>query len=260
MNTHIELSLTETQKCDPSYSVVCKHDQHINCGSCRLNTLCLPISLHLDDIEKLNSIVQRSRPLHKGDHLYRANDEFYSVYAIRSGAVKAVTISENGDEQITGFYLPGEIVGLDGLSDNRYTNSVIALETASVCEIPFHKFEELSGKILNLQRHFLQLMSREITDDQRMISLLSKSSAEARIASLLISISSRNSLRHLSSSEFSLPMTRTEIGNFLGLRIETVSRVLGRLQKCKVVSINKKDVVINDMKNLHQIAKGMEDL
>ena len=259
MNTHIELSPIETKKCDTSYNVPCIHDKHISCGSCRLNTLCLPISLHLDDIEKLDGIVQRSKPLHKGDYLYRANDEFYSVFAIRSGAVKAVTISENGDEQITGFYLPGEIVGLDGLSDNKYTNSVLALETTAICEIPFHKFEELSGRILNLQRHFLQLMSREITDDQRLISLLSKSSAEARIASLLISISNRNSLRHLSSNEFSLPMTRTEIGNFLGLRIETVSRILARLQKSKVVSIDKKDVVINDMKNLHQIANGVEN-
>jgi CRP/FNR family transcriptional regulator len=255
---HIQLSPVENIA--PAIDIKCAHDKRITCGSCRLNTLCLPISLHVEDFDKLNNIVQRSKPLHKGDYLYRANDEFTSVFAIRSGAVKAVTISDNGDEQVTGFYLPGEIVGLDGLSDNKYTNSVLALETASICEIPFNRFEELSAKIPNLQRHFLQLMSREITEDQRIISLLSKSSAEARIASLLISISSRNSRRSLSASQFTLPMTRTDISNFLGLRIETVSRVFARLQRCNLISFDKKDVAVNDMNALQQIAKGTEDL
>lgn len=256
---NIQLSAVETESLGQSNTVRCTHDKRITCGGCRLNTLCLPISLHLDDIEKLSNIVQRSKPLHKGDYLYRANDEFHSIFAIRSGAVKAVTISDNGDEQITGFYLPGEIVGLDGLSDDRYTNSVLALETASICEIPFHSFEELSAKIPNLRRHFLQLMSREITEDQRIISLLSKSSAEARIASLLISISARNSRRNLSASEFVLPMTRTDISNFLGLRIETVSRLFARLQKSNVISVDKKDIFIKDMDTLRQVAKGTED-
>jgi CRP/FNR family transcriptional regulator len=257
---NIQLSPVETESHDQPGSVHCTHDKRITCGGCRLNTLCLPISLHLDDVDKLNSIVQRSKPLQRGDYLYRANSEFHSVFAIRSGAVKAVTLNDNGDEQITGFYLPGEIVGLDGLSDNKYTNSVLALETSSVCEIPFHRFEELSAKIPNLQRRFLQLMSREITEDQRIIGLLSKSNAEARIASLLISISSRNSRRNLSASEFALPMTRTDISNFLGLRIETVSRLFARLQKSEVISIDKKDVFIKDMNALQQIAKGTDDL
>ena len=239
--------------------ISCEHHQRINCGSCRLNTLCLPISLHLDDIDRSNNIIQRSKPLQKGDYLYRANSEFHSIFAIRSGAVKAVTINDNGDEQITGFYLPGEIVGLDGLSESRYTNSALALETSSVCEIPFNKFENLIHKIPNLQRHFLQIMSREITEDQRIISLLSKSSAEARVASLLLSISTRNSRRNLSANEFVLPMTRTDISNFLGLRIETVSRLFTRLAKSKVISTNKKNIIINDINLLQKITKGAED-
>lgn len=185
-------------------------------------------------------MLQRSKPLQKGDYLYRVNNDFHSVFVVRAGAVKAVTISDNGDEQVTGFYLPGEIVGLDGMSEDKYTNSVLALETSSICEIPFHRFEELSQKIPNLQSHFLQLMSREITEDQRMISLLSKSSAEARIASLLLSISSCNGRRNLSANQFVLPMTRTDISNFLGLRIETESRLFARLQKNNVITIDKK--------------------
>ena len=245
---------------DASKSILCAHHKRVTCGSCRLNSMCLPISLHLDDVDKLSNIIQRGRPLHKGDYLYRANSPFHSIFAIRSGSVKAVTISDNGDEQITGFYLPGEVVGLDGLSNDRYTNSVLALETSSVCEVPFHRFEELSQKIPNLQRHFLQLMSREITEDQRIISLLSKSSAEARIAALLVSISNRNHRRNLSAHEFLLPMTRTDISNFLGLRIETVSRIFARLQKNNIISIDKKNVLIEDMDALQQISKGTEEL
>lgn len=236
----------------------CSHDKKVSCGNCRLNTMCLPISLHIEDIDSLNQIIQRGRPLQKGEYLFRANDKFTSIYAIRSGAVKSVTINDNGDEQVTGFYLPGEVVGMDGPAENIHTNSVIALETSSTCEIPFHRLEELSMKLPSLQRYFIQLMSREITHDQQMISLLSKSSAETRIASLLLSISSRNSLRNLSANEFILPMSRTDIGNFLGLTIETVSRIFTRLQKNDIISVDKKEIIIDNMNALQQLAKGAE--
>lgn len=234
----------------------CAHDKKVNCGNCRLNTICLPISLHLDDIDRLNNIIQRGKPLQKGDYLYRANTPFDSVYAIRSGAVKAMTLSDNGEEQVTGFYLPGEVVGMDGIADNHYTNSVVALETASVCEIPFNRMEELSLQIPNLQRHFFQLMSREITQDQQIITLLSKSSAEERIAALLLSISSRNNRRQLSANAFRLPMSRTDIGNYLGLTIETVSRIFTRLQKQEVIAVDKKEILIKNMDQLRSIANG----
>lgn len=236
----------------------CLHDKRVSCGNCRLNTICLPISLHIDDIDRLNNIVQRSKPLQKGEYLYRANDAFDSVFAIRSGAVKAVSVSDKGDEQVTGFYLPGEVVGMDGLAKDIYTNSVIALETSSVCEIPFHRLEELSLQIPSLQRHFFQLMGREITQDQQMITLLSKGSAEARIASLLLSISARNGRRNLSTNNFILPMSRTDIGNFLGLTIETVSRVFTRLQKNKLIAVNKKEITITNGDALGNIAKGKD--
>lgn len=238
--------------------IQCSHDKRVSCGSCRLNTICLPISLHVEDIERLNNIVQRSKPLQKGEHLYRANDPFDSVFAIRSGAVKAVSVSDKGSEQVTGFYLPGEVVGMDGLADNIYANSVIALETSSVCEIPFNRLEELSLQIPSLQRHFLQLMSREITQDQQIITLLSKGGAETRIASLLLSISSRNGRRNLSVNNFILPMSRTDIGNYLGLTIETVSRVFTRLQKNNLITVTKKEITIIDMEALRNIANGSD--
>ena len=225
----------------------CTHDKKISCGNCRLNTICLPISFHIEDIDRLNHIVQRGKPLQKGEYLYLANEPFHAVYAVRSGAVKAITLSDGGDEQVTGFYLPGEVVGMDGLAEDRYTNSVIALETASICEIPFNRLEELSLQIPSLQRHFFQLLSREITQDQQIIALLSKSSAETRIAALLLSISSRYSRRKLSATRFNLPMSRTDIGNFLGLTIETVSRIFTRLQKQEILAVDKKAITILNM-------------
>lgn len=250
----IHIQVVDTSHTSPH----CAHDKRISCGNCRLNTLCLPISLHIDDIDRLNDIVQRSKPLQKGEYLYRANDHFSSLFAIRSGAVKAITLSDNGEEQVTGFYLPGEVVGMEGLAGDRYTNSVIALETASICEIPFHSVEELSIRIPSLQRNIFQLMGREITHDQQIITLLSKSTAEQRIATLLLSISTRNHRRHLSATSFSLPMSRTDIGNFLGLTIETVSRVFTRLQKQGILEVNRKDIMINDVDELRSVANGTE--
>ncbi len=232
----------------------CSHDSQASCGTCRLNTLCLPLSLHLDDVDQLSRIVQRGRPLQKGEHLYRAQDPFDALFAIRSGAVKASTLNEQGEEQVTGFYLPGELVGLDGIADNRYTNTVVALETSSVCEIPFDQVEHLSLKIPSLQRNVFQLLSREITQDQQLISLLSKSSAEERVSTLLLSLSSRHQRRSLSPTTFRLPMSRTDIGNFLGLTIETISRVFSRLQQQQVLSVDKKEVHILDMAQLRQLA------
>lgn len=236
----------------------CSHDKRVSCGNCRLNSICLPISLHIEDIDRLNHIVQRSKPLQKGEYLYRASDVFASVFAIRSGAVKAVSLSDKGDEQVTGFYLPGEVVGMDGLADNIYTNSVVALETSSICEIPFNRLEDLSLQIPTLQRHFLQLMSREIAHDQQVITLLSKGSAGARIAALLLSISARNGRRNLSTNNFILPMSRTDIGNFLGLTIETVSRIFTRLQKSNLLAVDKKEITILDMEKIRNIANGNE--
>jgi len=236
----------------------CPHNKHVTCGNCRLNTICMPVSLHVDDIDRLNNIIQRGKALSKGEYLFRANDPFNAVYAVRSGAIKSMLLSENGDEQITGFYLPGEILGMDGLATNVHSNSVIALETSSVCEIPFQQLEELSVQLPSLQRHFLQLMSREISQEQKMITLLNKNKAESRIASLLLSISARNSSRNLSATSFILPMSRSDLGNFLGLTIETVSRTFASLQQKQLLQVNKKEIIICDITALQKLAKGAD--
>ncbi len=232
----------------------CTHDFQVSCGNCRLNSICLPLALESDDIAQLDSLIQRSKPLQKSQHLYREGDDFQSVYAVRSGTLKAYRTTDDGREQVTGFYFPGEIVGMDGIANNTHASSAKALETAAVCEIPFSSLERLSAMMPQLQRHFFQLMSHEITEDQQLITLLSKNSADERVAALMLSISGRNARRKLSATQFRLPMSRVDIGNYLGLTVETVSRVFSRMQKIEILRVDNKEIEILDPEGLKRMA------
>lgn len=232
----------------------CAHDYQPHCNNCRLNAICLPFALETSEVDKLDSIIQRSKPLQKGQHLYRESDRFESVYAVRSGTLKAYQTTDDGREQVTGFYFPGEILGMDGIANNAHASSARALETAAICEIPFASLEKLSAVMPHLQRHFFQLMSREIAEDQQLITLLSKSSADERVAALLLSISTRNARRRLSATQFRLSMSRVDIGNYLGLTVETVSRVFSRMQKLDVLHVENKEIEILDLDALRRMA------
>lgn len=239
-------------------SKTCIHHSAANCGDCRLSSICLPISLHLDDVAKLDDIVRRGRPLQKGAFVYRSHDAFNAVYAVRSGTIKTFTINEQGIEQVTGFYFPGEIFGMDGIGNNRYKGSAVALETSAVCEIPFDAMEDLSLKLPSLQRRFFQLMSKEITGEQQLASLLSTNTSEERIAAFLLSISSRNHRRQLSATTFHLSISRTELASYLGLTLETASRIFSRLQKDGVIKVDKKEITILNMDKLRETAHSAE--
>jgi CRP/FNR family transcriptional regulator, anaerobic regulatory protein len=215
-----------------------------SCNECSLNPICLPLAVTVDELDQLEDIMRRGRPLKRGEHLYRASDSFESIYAVRSGAVKTYALSEDGEEQVTGFYLPGEIVGMDGISTAHHMSSAKTLETSSVCEIPFQRLEELSSQIPTLQHHFFSLMSREIQADRELHMLLSKKAADDRIASLLLSISSRQQRRGLSGQRLRLPMSRYDIANYLGLAVETVSRVFTRFQQQGLLSVEGREVEI----------------
>lgn len=232
----------------------CPHRHGVSCGDCRMKALCLPLALELDQVERLDRIVQRGRPFQRDEYIYRAGAEFRSVYAVRSGAIKTFAVNDQGVEQVTGFYLPGEIFGMDGIAHTHHISSAVALETSSICEIPFNHLEELSLALPNLQRHFFQLMSREIINDQRLVALIGKNSAEERLATLLLSISTRNAQRSLSEVRFRLPMSRADIGNYLGLTVETVSRIFGRFQKQRLLKVDKKEIEILDLDSLQELA------
>ncbi len=228
--------------------------QPSNCHNCRMSALCLPLALDSSSLDQLDKVIERDRPIHKNKYIFDGGDPFRAVYAIRSGAVKSFCISDDGSEQVTGFYLPGEIFGWDGIDNNTHSNTATTLETTALCEIPFARFEEISRTMPILQKHFMRLMAKELTSDQELIGLLAKSSAEERVASLLLSLSSRLKRQHLSATQFRLPMSRADIGNYLGLTVETVSRVFSRFQSFDLILCDKKEIEIINLNGLSALA------
>ncbi len=230
------------------------HQAH--CKDCSLATLCLPLSLDMQDLDALDNIVKRSRPLKKGDFLFRQGDTFSSVYAVRSGSLKTFSVTDNGEEQITGFHLPSEFVGLSGMDTELYPVSAIALETTSICEIPFDRLDELSASLPQLRRQLMRIMSREIRDDQQMMMLLSKKTADERIATFLVNLSARFRARGYSPQQFRLAMSRNEIGNYLGLAVETVSRVFTRFQQNGLLAAEGKEINLINLIEICALAGG----
>lgn len=224
------------------------------CMTCSLSSLCLPLSLNLEDIDQLDRIIKRRQPLKKGEHLFRQGDPFDCVYAVRSGSLKNYIMTNDGEEQITNFHLPSELVGLDGIDCSSYPVSSRALETTTVCEIPYTRLQELSNELPDLRKQIFSSMSKEIRDDKQMMLLLSKKSAEERVATFLANLSARFKRRGYSAYIFRLPMSRNEIGNYLGLAVETVSRVFTRFQSTQVIAVNGKEVHITDRRQLLEIA------
>ncbi|MFZ5532135.1 MAG: fumarate/nitrate reduction transcriptional regulator Fnr [Pseudomonadota bacterium] len=224
------------------------------CGNCSLRELCLPYGISATDLKQLEQMVQRLSPIARGKLLFRQGDPLRSIFAIRMGSVKSVTVAEDGAEQITGFHFPGELVGFDAIAADVHDCSVVALEDTSVCEIPFDRLDELSGSVPGLRRQLMRLLSREIQQDQQMLLLLGKKGSEARLAAFLLSLSSRFVGRGLSASRFHLSMSRGEIANYLGLAMETISRLLARFQQDGLMMVDGREVTLLDLPRLHVVA------
>ena len=227
----------------------------ITCNHCSLSNLCLPLALEDNEVNRLEDIVQQGQTFNRGALVFEQQAPFKSCYVVRSGAVKTSVITESGEEQVTGFFLPGEIVGLDSMSDDVYSCTAKALEYTSVCELPFTQLEHLATHIPTLQHHFFQLMSQEIKNSQQLSLLLSKNSAEERIASLLLSLSTRFKRRRLSPTHFNLPMSRSDIANYLGLAVETVSRVITRFQSQGLIKAQGREIQLLDIDALQDVTR-----
>ena len=230
----------------------------VSCNHCGLNGICLPQSLTDSEMSQIDEQVKRGKPLHRGDKLFEMGDDFHAFYAVRSGAIKAYAIDDEGDEQVVGFFLPGEILGLDSIAAGKHVSTARALETTAVCEIPFDQVETLSQRISKLQSQMYRMLSKEIHQDHELHMLLSKKTAEERIAAFLMNLSLRYERRRLSSSRFRLPMARTDIGNYLGLAVETVSRVFTRLQGNGILQVDGKELEILDKQRLCHMAHQEE--
>ncbi|MCE9687364.1 electron transport transcriptional regulator EtrA [Shewanella sp. AS16] len=226
----------------------------IHCHDCSMSTLCIPFTLDAGELDKLDDIIERKKPIQKGELIFKSGDPLKSLFAIRAGTVKSFTITEQGDEQITGFHLAGDVIGFDGIHAHTHQSFAQALETAMVCEIPFDTLDDLSGSMPKLRQQIMRLMSNEIMSDQEMILLLSKKNAEERLAAFISNLAFRFGSRGFSAKEFRLTMTRGDIGNYLGLTVETISRLLGRFQKSNFIEVNGKYIIITDAPALAELA------
>lgn len=225
----------------------------VSCASCTLRELCIPQGMSDEELKLIDTVIERKKPVHKNDYLFRAGDTNRSIYAVLSGSVKTLVDNPNGEEQIVGFHLPGELLGMDGFSGDAHTCSAVALETSSVCEFPLESLDEVCHVVPSIQYAMRRIMGREVTKDHAMLLLLGRMSAEEKLASFLISLSKRMAQRHWKPTEFNLTMPRQDIANYLGLAVETVSRLFAHLQDEKIIEVDRRRVNISDMDRLKAI-------
>ncbi len=224
----------------------------VACSQCTLGNLCLPRQLGPEDTKQFEHIVNKSRPIQPGEHLFRAGDKFHSIAAVRAGCFKSYVIDKDGEEQVLGFYLPGEIIGFDAIHEKYHKANVVALDTSSVCGLSFDSVSELARQLPLLQDELFRVMSLQIAELEASAADLS---AEERIARLLCSLSARFANRGYSASEFNLSMSRREIASNLRLATETISRVLARFQSAGIIKVNRKKVAILEMDKLQELAR-----
>ena len=228
-------------------SLAASHANAINCQTCSMRHLCIPKSLNEKEIIKLDAIIERSHPAQKGERLFSDASPLIALYAIRSGTVKSYTLNDQSTEQITAFHFGGEVLGLDAIATGKHSNFASALETAMICKIPYQKLTLLARSCPSLYKKLLRLLSEEIKLMQNIVLLHANKNSEQRLAHFIHKMSNEYALRGFSSKEFKLSMSRTDIASYLGLTVETISRLLSRFQKEGIITISAKSILILDM-------------
>ncbi|HET7764237.1 MAG TPA: fumarate/nitrate reduction transcriptional regulator Fnr [Burkholderiales bacterium] len=236
---------------EPAYAKVAKVSTR--CSSCGLREVCLPCGLLGRAADRVDELVYTRRRVKRGECLYRAGDKFISLYAIRSGFFKTVQTLEDGREQVTGFQMAGELMGMDGIGPDLHILNATALEDSEVCVIPYSRLESLSEEMHEFRHQFHKVMSREIVREHGVMLLLGTMRAEERLATFLLNLSQRFAARGYSPSQFSLRMTREEIGSHLGLKLETVSRAFSRFHEEGLISVQLKEIHIVDPEGLRRV-------
>ena len=233
--------------------LLCSHDYRHSCDTCRMRVLCLPAALDNQHLESLQNIIEYRRALPAGNTLYQQGEPFSSLYAVLTGSIKTYTSHEDGWIQITGCHLPGEVFGFSAIDTNAYRSTARALEDTMICVIPFDELEELCRKIPDLQSRLLHLMSQRLIEDHELAAqFLHKRPARKRIAAFIISLSIRAARRGEPPLALQLPMSRTDIGNYLGITLETVCRELSWLEKAEIITLNKRELNIVDLTRLRE--------
>ena len=229
-----------------------------SCEECSLAQLCLPAGMDQQDLGRLDGLVQKRRPLQRGDRLFRTGDPLGSVYVASEGAFKTVVINESGEEHVLGFQLPGELFGLDAVGSGYHRCEAIALEESRVCELPFSSLANVASQLPGLQRQLLRVMGQSADRDQDHVGLLSRRQASERVAMFLQGLAHRFHRLGHSAVDFHLPMSRDEIARYLGLALETVSRGFSRLHDDGVIEVRGRRVQVLDAHALHSAANGCE--
>jgi CRP/FNR family transcriptional regulator len=232
------------------------HAIKVACSNCNLRELCMPMGLSQEELNRVDELVASRRKIKRGTPLFRAGDKFTSLYAIRTGFFKTCIVAEDGRDQVTGFQMAGEVIGLDGIVSDHHTCDAVALEDAEVCAMPFDRIEEISREVNALQRHVHKIMSREIVRENGVMLLLGSMRAEERLAAFLLNLVKRLHARGFSQSELVLRMTREEIGSYLGLKLETVSRTFSKFVDDGMVEVKQRHVRILDTEALKRIVNS----
>ncbi len=225
-----------------------------SCANCGLQKLCFANGLSENDLVALDNLVDRKQSLIKGDYLYKTGDKLTSFFAIKAGTIKVYSLDDDKNEDIHGFYLPGDILGLDALAFSKHPFSAVALDVSNVCEIPFEKLTVLAGKIPNLNNQLLNLMSQEIVNSRRHSSVLTQKTAEQKVAYFILSKALKFKARGYLYTQFRLNILHKDVASYLSLTPETVSRILTKFNKVKIVSWQKKEIYIYDEVRLREIA------
>jgi CRP/FNR family transcriptional regulator len=228
----------------------------VTCSSCNLREMCLPGALCAEELARAENLVYARRRVKRGEPLFRAGAEFNAIYAVRSGFFKTSLVDGEGREQVSGFFMGGELIGLDGLGTGAYQATAVALEDSEVCVLPYTLIEEMAREIPSLQRHLHAVLAREIVRDHGVMMLLGSMRAEERLATFLINLSKRFMRRGYAADDFHLRMTREEMGSYLGLKLETVSRLFSRFQEDGLIEVQQKHVRIVDIAGLERVLGG----
>jgi len=228
------------------------------CSVCTLRDLCLSDGLDAEVLTQIDELVATRTRLHKGDTLFRSGDRFTALYAIRSGSCKTVSLTVDGHSQVAGYHMSGDIIGADGIGNDHYGCQAVALEDTEVCVLPFDRLEALGRKHLRFQHNLHRLLSLEIARQGRVMVLLGTMLAERRLAVFLLDLADRYRARGYSSCEFVLRMTREEIGSYLGLKLETVSRLFSRFQRDGLLQVQGRVVKLLDRTSLRQLMENSD--
>jgi CRP/FNR family transcriptional regulator len=229
-------------------------DLRAHCVNCSVRELCLPVGIDAEGMRQIDALVSERKRLQKGDAVYRAGERFEALYAIRVGSCKTTVLGEKGYEQVAGYHMPGDLIGLDGIGSGRHSGDAVALEETELCVLPFQQLEEVARRVAPLQRNLHRILSHEIERDENVMLLLGSMRAEERLAAFLLSLSQRYQERGYSRTEFVLRLTREDIGSYLGLKLETVSRLLSRFQAMGLLQVQGRVVKLLDLPALKELA------